>query len=440
VLMKMMDETTLWTILIGIFIVFSCGLVSVELIFSSLTSFFFPKKKLHVTYRDPMEGNKLNRIVLSLMPKSLIIKGMAPKTRPLDVFEVLQEDPYDIKEIEKGKVWLVSYKHGGGDPSEGKAFGMDDDDKTYDKILSRAKKEGEASEVQFKKDWEKWKEYFLIDPKEGLKGEYCRKVTGVLNSVVVRLKSGDLLLYCPVVVHDSTSLDKLIEDLGTVKYIVIGSCFHTNYLPETTKRFPDAKVIGTTPAEIKLNAVNALIRKKLDYNVLDDTQLRDINNILEKEGATIYFSKHEVMTNSIFLVAYSTGCEVDLVYAHHDHCKCGYRYSWCPSIKEPVAEDFFGRIFRYLVLSKPDTPNGKLAIYRFSAMDPAGSMSSISYPSPNRDGSSCIELAGFLRKINKLQINQVACVHSHLQSSEDFKKSIDCAWNWLDGKSLLASC
>jgi len=432
----MIEETT-WTILIGLFIVFSCGLVSVELIFSSLSSFLFPKKRLHVKYRDPMEGNRLNEIILSLMPKSMILRGMAPKTRPLDVYEVLKEDPYEIKEIEKGKVWLVSYRHGGGDPSEGKAFGMDDDERTFDKILCRAKKEGEQSEIQFRKDWQKWKEYFQIDPKEGLKGEYCRAVTSVLNSVVVKLRSGDLLLYCPVVVHDGTSLDKLIKELGTVKYIVIGSCFHTNYLPETTKRFPTAKLIGTTPAEIKLNAVNALIRKKLDYNVHEGDQLAEITGILEKEGVSIHFSEHEVFTNSIFLVAYNTGCEVDLIYAHHDRCKCGYRYSWCPSNKDPDPEDFFGRIFKYLVVSKPDTPNGKLAIYRFSAMDPAGSMSCISYPSPKRDGSSCIELARFLRKLTKLQIHQVASVHSHLQTGDDFKRSIDAAWNWLDERSLL---
>ena len=433
----MIEETTLWAILIGLFVVFSCGLVSVELIFSSLSSLFFPKKKLHVKYRDPLGNNILNQIILSLMPKSMIIKGMAPKTRPLDVFEVLQEDPYEIKELEKNKVWIVSYTHGGGDPSEGKAFGMDDDDKTFDKILGRAKREGEEKEFQFRNDWKKWKEYFQIDPKDGLKGEYCRKVKSKLNMVVVKLRSGDILLYCPVVVHNGTSLDNFLKDLGPVKYIVIGSCYHTSYLPETTKRYPDAKVIGTTPAEIKLNVVNALVRKKLDYNVLDDDQFNEACKILNKEGVDMYFSKHEVMTNSIFLVAYSTGCEVDLVYAHHDRCKCGYKYSWCPSNTDPDPEDFFGRIFKYLVISKPDSPNGKLAIYRFSAMDPAGSMSCISYPSPNRDGTSCIELARFLRKIIKVQFHQVASVHSHVQTSEDFKKSIDAAWNWLDDRSLL---
>merc|ERR1711899_552990 len=128
---------------------------------------------------------------------------------------------------------------------------------------------------------------------------------GLLNMVVVKLKSDDVLLYCPVHVHDGTSLDKFLKELGTVKYIVIGSSFHTNYLPATTKRFPDALVIGTTPAEIKLNAVSALKRNKLDFNLLLKDQLQDICSILKKEGVTLHFSEHEVMTNSVFLVAYN---------------------------------------------------------------------------------------------------------------------------------------
>lgn len=426
-----MEGITLWTILIGGFIAILCG---VTFIFTSLAN---KKKKLHVAYRDPMGGNLIANIMFTIMPRSMILKGMAPKGRPLDVFDVLQEDPYQIKEVEVGKVWSVSYKQGGGDPSEGKAFGMDDKDSTYKKILAYATLEGDDKVAQMKKDWVLWKEYFKIDPKLGKKGEYCRKVTSDLIMVVVKLKSGDLLLYCPVTVHDGTSLDKFLKNLGTVKYIVIGSCFHTNHLPASTKRYPDAKVIGTTPAEIKLNAVDALPRKKLDFDLLNETQFKNIYSILEKEGVAMYFSKHEVMTNSVFLVAYNTGCEVDLIYGHHDSCDCGYKYSFCPANKNRDPQNFMGRIFRYLMLSKPDSPNGKLALYRFAAMDPCSLMSCLCCPSPAPDGSSCTELANFLRHLAKLDFKQVISVHSHLQTAENFKKSLDAGWNWLDNNSLL---
>ena len=72
-------------------------------------------------------------------------------------------------------------------------------------------------------------------------------------------------------------------------------------------------------------------------------------------------------------------------------------------------------------------------------MDPTSPMSSMaSYPNPAPDGSSCIELATFLRQILKLDYKQVASVHSYLQTSDNFKKSIDVDWNWLDGRSLLS--
>lgn len=303
--------------------------------------------------------------------------------------------------------------------------------------MAYATLEGDDKVAQLKKDWVLWKEYFKIDPKLGKKGEFCRKVKSDLHMVVIKLKSGDLLLYCPVLIHDGTSLDKFLKELGTVKYIVIGSSFHTNYLPASTKRYPDAKVIGTTTAEIKLNAVDALSRKKLDFDLLNEAQFKDIYSILEKEGVNMYFSKAEVMTNSVFLVAYNTACEVDLLYGHHDNCDCGYKYSFCPANKDRDPQNFVGRIFRYLMVMKPDSPNGKLAIYRFAAMDPCSLMSYISNPSPAPDGSSCTELANSLRRIVKLDFKQVISGHSHLQTAENFKKSLDADWNWLDNNSLL---
>ena len=54
-----------------------------------------------------------------------------------------------------------------------------------------------------------------------------------------------------------------------------------------------------------------------------------------------------------------------------------------------------------------------------------------------RDGSSCLEMATSLRKLLSLEFSSAAGVHIAPQSREDFRRNINCNWNWLDGKSLL---
>ena len=54
-----------------------------------------------------------------------------------------------------------------------------------------------------------------------------------------------------------------------------------------------------------------------------------------------------------------------------------------------------------------------------------------------RDGSSCTEMAASLRALLKMDFNSAAGVHINQQTGEDFKRNIDCNWNWLDGGSLL---
>ena len=339
--------------------------------------------------------------------------------------------------MEDDKVWLISYKYGGHNPNDSKAWGMGDDQAAYEKVIAAARLGGNEEAMQAQQDWKLWTELFKIDPKEGEKGEYCRRQQAVLHMAVEKLKSGDLLLYCPVQIHEGTKLDTFLKDLGHVKYIVIGSCCHTNHIRSTTMRYPGAKVIGTKTAEIKLLAVNALTRKKLDFDLLDESQARQINEVLEPEGVIVYFTKGDLMTRSVFLLAHNTGCEVDLLYAHHDACTCGYRHAWCNSNKNANPEDFVRRLFKYLLITKPGSPFGYLPVYRFAGMDPTSTFSLMNWPRPAPDGSSCDKFAWSLRQLLKLDFKQVASVHSSLQSADDFRRSVDVDWNWLDGRSLL---
>ena len=100
------------------------------------------------------------------------------------------------------------------------------------------------------------------------------------------------------------------------------------------------------------------------------------------------------------------------------------------------AEDWGMRLFLFSLISKPNSPNGFLPNYRFQMMDP-NSFGAMSYDKPISDGSSCNAMANSLREILKLDFESGLGVHISLQSREEFKKNIDAAWNWLDGKSLI---
>ena len=54
-------------------------------------------------------------------------------------------------------------------------------------------------------------------------------------------------------------------------------------------------------------------------------------------------------------------------------------------------------MFYFAHCSKPNSPNGMLANYRFMMMDPTG-LGAINYDQPASDGSSCHKMAESLRK------------------------------------------
>ena len=64
-------------------------------------------------------------------------------------------------------------------------------------------------------------------------------------------------------------------------------------------------------------------------------------------------------------------------------------------------------------------------------------LGAMSYDQPARDGSTCGLMARSLRKMIQLDFQLAYDVHSGLSSRQDFQRSIDVNWNWLDGNSLL---
>ena len=57
-----------------------------------------------------------------------------------------------------------------------------------------------------------------------------------LNMFVARLGPSSLLLYCPVRVREEHGFKAWLDSLGTVDWVVVGSSYHTLYLPALCKQ------------------------------------------------------------------------------------------------------------------------------------------------------------------------------------------------------------
>jgi len=364
-------------------------------------------KKLHVNYDFPMNDQWMPWIMTKFMPefllKKIVIGFQAPVGkggRPLDIWETEKRGPYEINEVEKDKVWMVSYVNGVGSPKPMAGFiGADPTgDVVYNKIQDTMKLRGRESEKpRLDRDWQIWKQLLSMDEAEGLSGGYNKlAASNQLFMSVVKLNSGGLLLYSPVIIHEGTPLDTWIRSLGTVEYVIIGSGYHTNHLPETLKRFPDAVYIGSIMAELKLNYLQILPRGALDYNFMDDASLSQINSILEPEGVQIHYNKGDTGCQSAFVIAHNTALEQDMIYGHHDTCACPY----CKDGELETEDKYFTwRILRYLMMTSPNSPTDYLMLHRYALMDPCSPMSQMTWPRPNPDGSTCAIFADGLRNI-----------------------------------------
>ena len=72
--------------------------------------------------------------------------------------------------------------------------------------------------------------------------------------------------------------------------------------------------------------------------------------------------------------------ECDLIYGHHD----GGFFGFSKDIAEQnKPEHWEFRLFRHLMISRPNGPNGMLATYRFQMMDPTG-FGAMSYDQPKK--------------------------------------------------------
>lgn len=252
--------------------------------------------------------------------------------------------------------------------------------------------------------------------------------------VVVKLNNGGLLLYCPVGVQQGSEFSNWLKTQGEVEWIVLGSSEHTLQLPDVLASFPSAKVIGATTAEKKLQWVAALPKGRLDFDCTEPAELAQANSLLDKEGVSLHYVQGDCVTNSLFALAHGVLCEADLLYTHQDGE--GFLTIDKERFRELRPEDAVWRLFKFGLLSKPTSPNGFLPPYRYWLMDP-GLMWPLMLTPPNADGSSSLQMAESLRNIISLPFDTVVGVHFDPMDAAEFRGSLDCNWNWLDGSSLL---
>jgi len=230
-----------------------------------------------------------------------------------------------------------------------------------------------------------------------------------LNSMVVKLNSGAILLFAPVRVRDEVGFGAWLESLGKVSWIVVASSFHTLSLPNVLSRFPEAKVIGAAQAEDKLNHVGALLRGKFDFKSDSQEELQKANQELEPEGVYLFPVDGELMCDSIMMIAHGVMLTCDLVYNRHDGGIFGID---CDEFNEFKEEHATVRVYKYLMCNKPNSPNGVLAKYRFWAMDHTSSGTGrMLYNCPAKDGSTPAIMANSLRKGLSLPFDFAVGVH-----------------------------
>merc|ERR1712038_568338 len=80
-------------------------------------------------------------------------------------------------------------------------------------------------------------------------------------------------------------------------------------------------------SEEKLKAANALPKLKLDYDFLEESDVKATNESIGSSDIKLKFIKGDMLTHSIFLQAYETGVEVDLLYGHHEESSCDFCHS-----------------------------------------------------------------------------------------------------------------
>lgn len=375
--------------------------------------------------------------------RNMNVQNSAPKNAPpKDWWDHFQENPYAIQEVEPGKVWKVAYTMENFfalDPKAKPVAKLLDMDFTSEKgqwkVMQGAETDGRRASAQAHKDLEKLREFEALYKEKGYCADTVRAAqSNCLNMIVVKLNSGGLLLYCPVQVRDEPGFGKWLDSLGPVEWIVVGSSSHTTYIPSVIKRYPYAKIISAKVAELKLLAAKALPNSKVDYDYTNEEDIAAANHILEPEGVKLSYINGDVMTDALIGVAHRVAMECDLIYSTSTGGIFFMEKEEFDKYEEKASN---ARLFKWGMLSGPNSPNGALPTYRFWFMDPTCPLSCFAYEPPKADGSSSRDMARSLRLALAQDFDKAVGVHTNVMDRKRFRESIQLNWGWLDERTLL---
>jgi len=377
--------------------------------------------------------------------RQTLIKMNAPKSDDMwmDMYDGIKENPYKIEEVLENKVWKVMYRAEdfavtkvANRKMQGMFFGDPETPAYQNKLLASARKYGEACEEQVKKDIERIIKNYK---KPSWTAEEKFQVpTFDLNMIVIKLNSGGLALYNPCKLHKKDAPQLIadwLDSLGPVQWLINASSAHTMFMGNVMADYPEAKVIGPEYAQEKIKFAKQMGEKsKYDYVSDFESEMSEANRLLESEGLELVDIKGDCGTSAIVGVAHKeVAIECDIVYGHHDGV--GLLMTNEAEFKALKPDDMNMRMFKFTMIDKPNSPLGFLPNYRFWMMDPTsmGLMFSWNKPRPQDK----LDMAESLRKVNRLTFNKAVGVHMNVMSGDDFRKSVDACWNWLDGKPLI---
>ena len=405
-----------------------------------------PPQKLSFDYGKVPPASLPLRIITSLPDfiRIPLLTKTAKPSPPRDAFDILgtnsPTDPYVKKwEILPGKIWGVRYFYlidlefkkgmemilGGGDDTKKKAIENAPDH--MKEILAN--------------------DFEVSDKYDQLSEEERAKMGGDMfqDMFVAKIEEG-LIIYNPCRMHPQ--IIEWINGLGKVKFIVSGSSSHTNHLPGTAVAFPNAKIICASAADAKCKFAGMRPADYL-YDLSRDEALKqpklyagrgtmeDAREALNGHAA-LFHVRGDVATQALFFMVHNHLFEVDLMYTMSDDGKKESEFDTGTTINHSK-----WRIFYYSSITEKVAPIGyTIPIHRCLFMDPTAMLSKLGCDSPEKDGSSCTEMAQSLRKILKVirepgVCKRVHCVHALSMNVEDFCQQIDKTWGWLDGKSLI---
>ena len=183
---------------------------------------------------------------IKLMPTRWARKGYVKANAPdpnkftKDLHDICGENPYTTVEVIPGRMWEVTYLTENMGMTDKKTMdgmkmlGIDPTSEVFkEKALAGAASHGPEAVELCKRDLETalvWYNKTSLTPEEE-KLACCDKK----RMIVVRLAGGELLLYNAIRVREEHGFRAWLDGLGRVGWVVIGSCYHTSFLPHIFK-------------------------------------------------------------------------------------------------------------------------------------------------------------------------------------------------------------